>query len=402
MIASSSGTRNQSDKNCKPSDSAIFSPRHLKVVFLVRSLHRGGTERQLVLLATELCRLGCEVKVAVFYSGGELEAELKQAGVPIVDLRKGGRWDLVGCLARLIRYVRREKPEVLLSHLPDANVLAALAKPFIKPTKLVWEVRASDVPTLKGGDWAARASFAGSCRLSSIPDLIVFNSRAGEQFHLLGGYHPKRAVVIPNGFDTDFFSPRPLSREQVRAEWGVPANAWLIGLVGRFDPIKGHELFLNAAALLARKRADVRFVLVGEGSPERASQLRTLALSNHLENSVIWAGERGDMPAVYSALDILTLSSLAEGFPNAVGEAMACETPCVVCRVGDAAEIVGETGAVVPTGEPVRLEEGWMALMSESASQFALREKMARARILERFSVNRLTGATFQALSDLS
>jgi glycosyltransferase involved in cell wall biosynthesis len=374
----------------------------LKAVFLIRSLFRGGTERQLVLLAKELSRAGANVQVAVFYEGGELQKELENARIPIVHLQKRGRWDLIGCLARLVKYVRREKPDVLVSHLTDANVLGALASPFIKPTKLVWEVRASEVPGLRDGDWVARASFALSGGLSRVPDLVVFNSRAGEKYHLNSGYRPRRTVVIHNGFDTSVFRPQPMARERLRTEWGVPAKTCLIGLVGRMDPIKGHELFLNAAGRLAAARSEVRFVLVGDGTGERERQLRALCDSLFLTDKVIWAGPRDDMPAVYSALDILTLSSLAEGFPNAVGEAMACQTPCVVVSVGDAAALVGQAGGVVPPNDAASLCAGWIELMDYSAAEFSAMQTKARERIVQSFGIERLASETMRSLSALS
>jgi glycosyltransferase involved in cell wall biosynthesis len=107
------------------------------------------------------------------------------------------------------------------------------------------------------------------------------------------------------------------------------------------------------------------------------------------------------MPSVYSALDILTLPSRAEGFPNSVGEAMACETPCVVCRVGDASEIVGNTGVVVPPDDPAQLRDGWVQMMNLSTDELTTRRVEARRRVEANFSLEALAGAMTRALAEV-
>src|SRR5216110_268545 len=102
----------------------------LKIFFLVRSLHCGGQQRQLVLLSQRLCERGHDVVVAVFYSGGPLEKELKNSKVRVRALTKRGRWDVVGFLIRIVKVLREERPDVLHGYLFEPNLIGTILRPL--------------------------------------------------------------------------------------------------------------------------------------------------------------------------------------------------------------------------------------------------------------------------------
>src|SRR5687767_5895277 len=119
-------------------------------------------------------------------------------------------------------------------------------------------------------------------------------------------------------------------------------------MVGRLGPIKDDPILLRMAAILNGQRARTRFSCIGDGPRKYEQELQALGDSLDLGRSLIWAGVRQDMPAVYNALDLLCSASTGEGFSNVIGEAMACGVPCVVTDVGDSNWIVGESGHAVP------------------------------------------------------
>jgi glycosyltransferase involved in cell wall biosynthesis len=349
----------------------------MRVALLIRSLDIGGAERQLVELARGLHSRGVTVQVLTFYAGGPLRSELEAAGVPVRDLAKRGRWDTWGFLGRLVRTLRELQPDALYAFLPVANIFAVLARPLVsRRMRVVWGVRASNVD-LHRYDWTFRIVSHAERAFARFADVIVANSRAGRDHLVALGFPAERIVVIPNGIDTGRFRFDPDGRRRVRAEWGVGDDELLIGLVARLDPMKGHETFLEAAALFARDEPKARFVCVGDGPPTYRSHLRRRAAELGLESRLVWSGARRDMPAVYSALDIATSSSsYGEGFSNAIAEAMACGRPVVATDVGDSAHMLAGHGSVVPAREPAALARAWLAnsrpqhpTMSNSASQ---------------------------------
>jgi len=373
----------------------------MKIAFVTRSLEPGGAERQLTALSGGLKAAGCDVSVLTFYGRGALERVLNESGVPIVHLDKGGRWDVLGFLARLRRSLQQLKPDVIYSCLPGPNICTVIVRPSLgwRP-RLVFRIAASYVD-LTRYDLVTRLSYRIEQRLARFCDLVISNSEAGVRYARNRGFPERTLVLLPNGFDTHIFKPEESGRRVLRKRWRVADGAPLIGLVARLDPMKDHMTFIEAAALLARDRQDIRFVCVGGGDPAYAETLREAARRAGMANRLIWAGEAEDMPAVYNAVDIATCSSYGEGFPNVIGEAMACGTPCVVTDVGDNAKIVGDTGEVVTPNSPESLATGWRRMLDRlDARPEALRDRV-RARIVESYSMETLVADTLDTLERL-
>lgn len=187
----------------------------------------------------------------------------------------------------------------------------------------------------------------------------------------------------------------------MRDAWGISDASVLVGLVGRIDPMKDHSTFLQTAALLAGRDSSWRFVCIGGGKPDSIWAIKSQAKRLGLNDRLIWAGPQDDMAAVYSALDIAASTSYGEGFSNVIAEAMACGRPCVVTEVGDSAAIVGDAGIAVPAKNP----EGLCHAIIQMHQRLLTKEKSvalnARARIEERFGIDKLIERTEAALRTL-
>ena len=366
----------------------------LRLVFLARSLNYGGAERQLATLAKALDARDFAVSVVTFYAGGPVARELGAAGVAVHSVAKRGRWDTARFAWRLARLLRGLRPDIIHSYLDVPN-LCALALRNVTRARVVWGVRASDL-AWEQQDWLSRTTFHAACRLARRADLIICNSQAGRAYHLARGYPARQTVVIPNGIDTNYFTIDHTAGQRVRAAWGITPQEKLVGLVGRLDAVKGHPIFLQAAAQLHAQRPGTRFVCVGDGPADYRQMLQRQAGVLGLGAKVIWAGGRGDLPDIYNALDVLALASNSEGWPNVLAEAMACGVPCVTTEVGDAAQIVGGTGRVVPTKNPTALADALRDILDAPAETDIL-----RARVLENFSAARLARDTAAALQQL-
>ncbi len=371
--------------------------RRVKIVFMIRALTVGGAERQLVELAKGLDREVFDVMVLCFYRDGAFVRELRSAGVPVVSLDKKGRWEVCRFLLRMAKELRKQHPDILHGYLTGPNLMAILMKPMLRSTRIVWGIRASNV-VMDG--WVDRLLFRLEALFSSQASLVIFNSVAGEVYCRSLGFAKARCVVVPNGVDVERFSPDRWSSAEQKVSWGIPPTSLLIGLVGRIDPMKDHPTFLKAAAIFAKSRPDARFVCIGGGPDRYVCELRTLAREHGVEDKTVWTGIVDDMPSAYRALDICCSSSLGEGTPNCVAEAMSCGVPCVVTDVGDARQVVGETGIVVPPGDPEALAEGWKAMVERLVLEPEVR-LAARARVNARFSIPLLVQTTSEILLSL-
>ena len=369
----------------------------MRVIFLIRSLESGGAERQLVILAANLARQGFSVSVVTYYGGGQLESELQGiAGVRVMSAGKRGRWDVAGFIWRLWKLVREVRPDVIHGYMYGANELALLLG-FAGHARVVWGVRASGLE-MQRYDWTTRLLQWTGARLSSQADAVISNSHAGRRFHIELGYPSQRFLVIPNGVDTDVYKLDDVGRHNIRSQWQVSTDEVLIGIVARVDPLKDHDTFLHAAAALESGGVPVRFVIVGPGTKQNLLRLKAVADQLGVGHRVIWAGPRQDMPLVYSAIDIVTSTSLSEGFSNSLAEAMACERTCVATDVGDAGLILGEFGQLVPPRSPQALARAWLKVLEERAEHRAARGIQARIRIAENFSVRALAARTGDVL----
>jgi glycosyltransferase involved in cell wall biosynthesis len=225
-------------------------------------------------------------------------------------------------------------------------------------------------------------------RISSRPKWIVYNAHASARQHEQIGYDRRRTRIIPNGFDCDEFRPDPAARAALRGRLGLRDGERLIGLVARRHPVKDHGSFLRAAALLGRHAPDAHFLLVGRGtdSPEFEAEIAAHGLG-----ALIHAvGERSDLPGLTAGLDIATSCSVAEAFPNVLGEAMACEVPCVATDVGDCAWVLGRTGKLVTPRDPEALAQAWRELLEMPLERRREMGRAARERVKQEFSLDRV------------
>ena len=376
-----------------------MASRPLKIAFLVRSLNYGGAERQLLVLAKGLRKRGHSVLLVVFYPHGPLQGDLHDADLRVRALDKLGQWDVLRFSRQLYRVLREEQPDVLQGCHGVANLMAIAMRRAVPGTTVVCGIRSTSLEFDNYG-WLTRAANRLADALRNAPDLFIANSRAALEEVVARGYSRAKVVVIPNGIDTDRFAPDREAGRDLREAWGIPGDALLIGRIGRLDPMKDHATFLAAAADIARKRADVRFVCVGDGGAEMLAHLQALGRERGLDERLLWIPGQSNMKAVYNALDILCSSSaFGEGFPNVVGEAMACGVPCVVTDVGDSARVVGDPSCVVPRRDPMALSGRLMRLVDTGQSELARLGRESRRRIIEHFSVERLVLSTEEAFN---
>lgn len=367
-----------------------LSPR---IVFLIRSLGVGGAEAQLVHVATGLEEMGFGVTVMAMYRGGPLETELQsRKRFDYVMLGKRGKSDVVGFGTRLLKEVKRRRPAIVHGYMPFGNQLALAAGRTVR-AKVVWGIRSSFVD-FRHYDASDRFLFATGRILSRFPDLMIINSWAGRDYHEKAGYHASKMIVIPNGIDIARFRPDPVAKLRIRKEWGIPADAPVVGIVGRLEPMKDHVTFLAAAGIVAA-RSNAHFVCIGDGAPAYRREMEAIAAG--WSDRVHWLGVRGDMPAAYSALDVLVSASVGEGFSNVIGEAMASGVRCVVTDVGDSARIVGAAGIVVPPADPSEMARAILDLIDGNRRSLG----DPREQVLKNFSRERMVAATASALRSL-
>lgn len=359
------------------------------ITHIITGLEVGGAERALYTLLTNGLEGPFRNHVISLMGPGHYGPLLEQAGIPVTCLHmRPGRPSL-----RALRGLRAacslRPPALIQGWMTHGNLAASFARRFGQPkAALAWNIRwtleglPQARPMTRGLTWLG-------ARLSSGPQAIIYNSQRGREQHAVHGYSDIRALHVPNGFDTTLWATNLDRRNMIRAELGLTPDDRVIGFVGRGHDDKDPENLFRAFEKVAQRHP--RAVLVAVG--------RDLAPLARKSERVILTGQRGDIPRLMQAFDLLCLSSRVEGFPNVIGEAMASGVPSVTTDVGDAGMIVGETGWVVQPRDSDALAQALCAALDVPVARLQAMGQAARARIDADFSIAAIVGR-YTALYD--
>ncbi len=354
-------------------DRALMNRR---LLVLTTGLDFAGAETQLVRIVTRLRQRGWEVHVVSMRPPRAFETELAAAGIAVDSLEIRGSVQLPLAFVKLCRIVHATRPNVVLSFMVHANIMARVSRLFSPIPRLVCSARSVTEQSSRGSTrWRDLAY-----RLTDLLcDLTVQNSEAGRRRYISVGATPQRKItVIPNGLDLSRFRPDAEARAAMRASLGVTENTFVWLAVGRLEEEKDYPLMLAAFGLASRHRP-ARLVVVGKGS--QLQMLKQLAEELGIGATVTFFGVSKEVPRLMAAADALVLSSLWEGLPNVLIEAAAVALPAVTTDVGGSAEVVlhGETGVVVKGRAPEQMAEAMRGLMTLESGQLKAVGMRARA-----------------------
>lgn len=364
-------------------------------MFLARNLSlSGGAERQLYCLAGQLATMNYRVHLVLFYGGCELEDTLRRQGVVVTVLGKKSRWDMLRFVRKLFAIAREVRPDIVHGYLSIPNVFALLVSRFGGVSaKCVAGLRTSNMQGAQY-DWFSRLALWLERVTLPFFDLAIVNSQAGKTF--FSRWMPlEKLVYVPNGIDTQRFKPISNAKAALMERIGRrELKAIVIGHVGRLDPMKDHGNLLQAFAIVKQRVIAARLVCVaGEGVSSKA-KVEELTAKLGIADCVSWLEPLFDIENCYPAFDVFCLSSVSEGFPNVIGEAMACDVPCVATDAGDCAVVIGDTGCVVPISQPENLAKALINTIDLLPFEVGSR----RSRIQQNFSLEALALRTSRVL----
>lgn len=358
----------------------------LRIAYVITGLATGGAEMMLEKLIGSLPP-SIEVHVISLTSLGAVGPRLQARGVPVEALGMRPGLPSPRLFLHLARRLANLRPDVVHTWMYHADLLGGLAARMAGLRALMWGLRHSNLDA--DANKASTLRVVRLCaRLSAwLPQRIACAAQRAREAHVAIGYAADRMLVIPNGFDLTRFMPDPSARAAVRAELKLPAGIPLIGMVGRFDPQKNHRGFAEAMQHLHQCRPDVHALLAGDRVDHENTELMRWLRDAGVANACHLLGRRDDVPRLMAALDVLVLPSIGEAFPNVVGEAMACGVPCVVTDVGDAADIVGDLGRVVASGDMPGLAAAVAELLALPAAKRDDLSSQVQRSIRQRFDI---------------
>jgi glycosyltransferase involved in cell wall biosynthesis len=297
----------------------------------------------------------------------QLRCKAEAWGAPLLSVPDCGPWDW-RVVSELLRICRRERVQIWHGHDYKSNALGLLLRRlwpmYLVTTVHGWVHYTRRTPLYYRVDRFCLPRYQRVVCVS--PDL--------EEQCLAAGVPPERCLLVENGIDVREFC-RQGNPGAARRREGIPDGCLVIGAVGRLSPEKGFDLLIRAVAQLRGQGFDLHLVIVGEG--EERPRLESLVRELGLEQSVRLLGYRANLRPVYEAMDVFALSSLREGLPNVLLEAMALEVPVVATRIAGVPRLIadGTNGLLVGPGSVDELTAGIARLLPDAA----LRRRLAQA-----------------------
>jgi glycosyltransferase involved in cell wall biosynthesis len=355
---------------------------------LIHHLHYGGAERLLADLLPSLASHGVDAQVACLNDRGPLYDEIRRRGVPAHFIGRRRGLDLAA-VWRLRRLLREQRIDVLNTHGLSAALWGPLAAAAARTPRVV--VTVHSVP----GWIQPRKQYLLGRLLHPLTDRFVAVSESARRSLIeKQNVRPESICVIHNGLRFERFC-RSTAVAEDRRRLGLEAEGFLVGMVGRCKPEKGGSTWVRVLAELARANADVRGVLIGDGSERAVWQ--GLARKERVADRIRFVGARSDVTPWLAVLDVLVCPSVQESFGLAALEAQAAGVPVVATRVDGFLEILheGEDALLAPSGDAETLAARVKAL--REAPDLGRRLVAAGRRNAARFTIER-TAAAYGAL----
>ena len=382
----------------------------IKIVFIIGTLEMGGTERQFVETLRRLDRMRFECKVLSFRRHGPLREELDALQIPFHCLNVQDTRGVLHPLSyvqtymlswNIYQYLKREKPHIVQSHLFWPNIHACIAGTFAKVPVIITGRRATMSAkhqqfrkyTKRHYRWLQNISNHWATAIIANSEVIRQHCLAREKF-----ITAEDIYVICNGIDSALYNLKINVRAK-KQELGISPHAQVVGMIASLHPRKGHRDFLEAAVNILETHPETCFLIIGRNDGIQ-TELERLSERLDIRRSIIFTGERHDIPELLSILDVQVSSSYIEGQSNAILEGMAAGKAIVSTDAGGNAELMidGQSGLLVPVGAPVRLGDAVKRLLSNQSLRKELGDN-ARQRVATQFQFEQLIHQT-EALYD--
>ncbi len=351
----------------------------------------GGPEKTILFSALETDRAGFDMSVAYLKSADDPEFDLDQRAKAMgvesfYTIDEKYKFD-VGGLRKLLALLREKQIDILHSHCYKSDLYGLILSRFHK-MKLVTTAHgplASFKYFWASKNWRVRYLYDQiDLRILKYYDVVFMVSDTMRPIIARHGVDPGKMIWVRNAIDCRYFR-RGNGASEMRTRLGIPADATIVGAVGRLNGEKDYPNLLGAAKLLLSRRPDLYFVIAGKG--ELDQELRQMAASLGIADRVVFMGHFHDVRQVFAMMDVYVLSSTREGLPNTVLEAMAMEVPIVSTDVDGVKEAVtdGREALLVQAQSSEHLAAGIARVLDDAT----LREQLvrnARQRIEQDFS----------------
>ena len=370
--------------------------KKIKILHIITGLGFGGAENNLLNLIKEIDKTKFELHVVSLNGKGYIGEQILNLNIPLnsYEANKSGfilfkLFNIAFVIVQIIKLIKQIKPDLIQTWLHHADLIGFLCAFLTGHKKLVWSVRCSD---LKKGYISAKNRYLVKILsfFSYYPIVILFNSHAGIKAHLKIGYKPKKYQCIFNGIDTSRFKPDSEQKYKTKIELKILQNIQTIGYVGKDQNIKDIETFLYSIQEVQKKLPDINVVMIGENLSNNNKNLLNSINELQLKNIKL-IGLKKNIENYMQVFDIMISTSLSEGFPNVLAEAMSCGVPCVSTDVGDARNIIDTNNQLHEVKNYKAISNSCIRILLMNSEEKKKLNESSRKRIIDKFNILSIT-----------
>ncbi len=357
-----------------------------RILYIIDSLKIGGAEMLLLGLLDAVHARGDVAHVA-YFTPGPLEKRIAERGVAMTRLSHRGLRDPMA-LFRTLSLMRRLRPDIVHTHLVKSDLIGQMAARLTGIRRLI---------TLHNTDpWRRNRFMSALYRIAvgKADACIAVSDRVADHVGKYSGYRRDRIMTIVNGIDLVQFDP--LCQPMDLTQFGVPADAPVVAVIGSLTLQKDHDNFIKAAVALADLKPEPYFLIVGGGTL-RDRIAAAIDAAGPLRDRIILTGEISQMPQLLAAVDVLAISSRWEGLPMVLLEGMAMSRAVVATAVGGIPDVVenGVNGALVPAVNPAALAAAIAGFLNDDEARVRL-GRAARKTVAKSFDSDAMRRRIFE------
>lgn len=359
-----------------------------KIIHVIAGLENGGAEMMLYKLIKYRSKNKYDVEIVSMTDRGVFGSKIESEGIKVHTLNMRNGQPTLKSIIKL-RNICKDA-DIIQSWMYHADLISLIVGKTMKNKKVVWGIHHSNLDKDKNKKLVLIVARINRY-LSKFTYKIVCCSNFAKEVHIKFGFDKSKFEIIPNGFEVDKFYKVKGARCKLKEELTQIANTKnIVCHVARWDPLKDYNNLIRSIKIVSEKVDSVKYLLCGRYINDDNKELKDLIIKEGVEDMVILLGTRDDIPDIMSASDILILSSSGEAFPNVIGEAMACETPCISTDVGDCKYIIDRYGKVVKKQDSHELAIATITMLDKEESELKQIGKEARERIINMFSINKV------------
>ena len=355
-----------------------------KIVYIINSTDVGGAENIFFNFVKELSKK--DIVIISLTCQGYYGKELKNKGFTVYSINMKKNIFILFQIFKLFFLINIHRPEIVHTWLYHSNLIGGIIAKLSRVKKIYWSIHHD----YEYSNMLMMIEMKLLSVLSHlIPNKIIYCSYSSKENHIKNGYSQFESSIIENGICLSKFKSDSILRTKIRAKLKIKNDCFLLGNISRYHPLKDHDTLLKSLTYLKLKSKSFRCILIGNGLTEKNIDLVKKIEKYNLAKEIILYGSSNKIHQLINAFDLYILSSKSESFPVTLLESMASGVPCISTNVGDAKNIIGNSGWIVNPKDHYELGN-CIAKIIDKRDLLQEKSKLSKERVKEFFSLERM------------